>query len=189
MVDLQEKPLTLDSTVSLDPSSTEVTVQFGDSLSEIAQEHGCTVKELAELNHLRNTSLIFPGQVLKLPVRQYSMTPTKVASLAAQADTSCSLSFAFEDLIEKPLQKFKVRIESAAGDVFESVTDELGKIQDYVMAKAEEVSVFVKGPHGVKEVANFTPSEGRSDIRLTSPKVRVPGSQNSRLSITDCSEG
>lgn len=175
VVDPQEKPLTLDSTVSLNPSATEVTVQFGDSLSEIAQEHGCTVKELAELNHLRNTSLIFPGQVLKLPVRQYSLTPAEIASLAAQADITCTLSFAFEDLIEKPLQKFKVRIESAAGDVVESVTDELGKIQDYVMAKAEEIRVFVKGAHGVKEVAKFTPSEGKSDIRLTSPKVRVKG--------------
>jgi LysM domain. len=175
VVDPQEKPLTLDSTVSLDPSATEVTVQFGDSLSEIAQEHGHTVKELAELNHLRNTSLIFPGQVLKLPVRQYRLTPAEVASLAEQADTTCTLSFAFEDLIEKPLQKFKVRIESAAGDVFESVTDELGKIQDYVMEKAEEIRVFVKGAHGVKQVANFTPSEGKSNIRLTSPKVRIKG--------------
>ncbi|EXU74654.1 LysM peptidoglycan-binding domain-containing protein [Erwinia mallotivora] len=175
VVDPQEKPLTLDSTLSLNPSATEVTVQFGDSLSEIAQEHGCTVKELAELNQLRNRSLIFPGQVLKLPFRQYSMVPTEVASLAAQADTSCTLSFAFEDLIEKPLQQFRVRIESAAGDVVESVTDELGKIQDYVMAKAEEIRVFVKGAHGVREVAKFTPSEGKSKIRLTSPKVRVKG--------------
>lgn len=175
VVDPQEKPLTLDSTVSLNPSATEVTVQPGDSLSEIAQEHDCTVKELAKLNHLRNPSLIFPGQVLKLPVRQYRMNQTEIDSLAAQADTSCTLSFAFEDLIEKPLQKFKVRIESAAGDVLESVTDELGRIQDYVMAKVEEIRVFVNGVHGIKEVARFIPSEGKSDIRLTSPKVRVKG--------------
>ncbi|ABP58870.1 LysM peptidoglycan-binding domain-containing protein [Enterobacter sp. 638] len=175
VVDPQEKPLTLDSSVSLNPSATEMTVQFGDSLSEIAQDHGCTVKDLAQLNHLRDTSLIFPGQILKLPVRHYSMTPTELASLAAQADTSCTLSFAFEDLIEKPLQKFKVRIESAAGDVFESVTDELGKIQDYVMEQTGAIRVFVKGAHGVKEVANFIPSEGKSSIRLTSPKVRVKG--------------
>ncbi|WP_267443335.1 LysM peptidoglycan-binding domain-containing protein [Erwinia psidii] len=174
-VDPKDKPITLDSTVSLNPSATEVTVQFGDSLSEIAQEHGCTVRELAELNQLRNASLIFPGQVLKLPVRQYSLTQAEVVSLAAQADTSCTLSFAFEDLIEKPLQKLKVRIESAAGDVYESVTDELGSIQDYVMAKAQQIRVFVNGAHGVKEVAKFTPSEGKSDIRLTSPKVRVKG--------------
>lgn len=175
VVDPNEKPITLDSNLSLNPSATMVTVQFGDSLSEIAQEHGCTVKELAELNHLRNTSLIFPGQVLKLPVRQYSMNQTEIASLAAQADISCTLSFAFEDLIEKPLQKLKVRIESAAGEVFESVTDELGNIQDYIMAKAVEIRVFVHGAHGVKEVAKFTPSEGKNDIRLTSPKVRVKG--------------
>lgn len=133
VVDPHEKPLTLDS----------------------------TVKELVKLNHLRNPSLIFPGQVLKLPVRQYRMSQTEIDTLAAQADTSCTLSFAFEDLIEKPLQRFKVRIESAAGDVLESVTDELGRIQDYVMAKAEEIRVFVNGAHGIKEVARFIPSEGK----------------------------
>jgi len=43
------------------------------------------------------------------------------------------------------------------------------------MAKAEEIRVFVNGAHGIKEVARFIPSEGKSDIRLTSPKVRVKG--------------
>ena len=175
MVDPEEKPVTLDSTLSLDPSETEVTVQYGDSLSKIAKEHGTTVKELAELNHIRNVSLIFPGQVLKLPERQYSFNPTEIASLASQADCSCTLSFAFEDLIEKPLQKFKVKIVSAAGEVFESVTDELGKLQDIVLKRAEEISVSVIGAHGEKEVAKFMPSEGKSNVILTSPKVRVKG--------------
>jgi len=175
MVDPEEKPITLDSTVSLNPSATEVTVEFGDSLSEIAQEHGCTVKELAELNQLRNTSLIFPGQVLKLPVHQYSQSPADVASLAAQADTTCTLSFAFEDVIEKPIEKLKVRIVSAAGDIHEALTDELGKIQDYVMDKAEEITVFASRWHGEKLVAQFTPSEGKNSVTLTSAKVRIKG--------------
>lgn len=175
MVDPEEKPITLDSTASLNPSATEVTVQFGDSLSEIAQDQGCTVKELAELNHLRNTSLIFPGQVLKLPVRQYSMTQAEVASLAAEADTTCTLSFAFEDVIEKPIEKLKVKIVSAAGDIHEAMTDELGKIQNYVMDKAEEITVFVSRWHGEKLVAQFTPSEGNSSVTLTSAKVRIKG--------------
>ncbi|AFJ48668.1 hypothetical protein EBL_c36160 [Shimwellia blattae DSM 4481 = NBRC 105725] len=43
------------------------------------------------------------------------------------------------------------------------------------MAKAEETRVFVNGAHGAREVAKFTPSEGKNDIRLTSPKVRIKG--------------
>lgn len=175
MIDPKEKPVVLDSIVSLNPSATEVTVQYGESLSEIAREHDCSVKQLAELNAIRNVSLIWPGQVLKLPVRQYRMSPAEIARLASQADRTCTLSFAFEDLIEKPVQKLKVKIVSAAGEIYETVTDESGKIQDYVMAKAEEIAVFVTGWHDEKQVAKFTPSEGKSDVRLTSPKVRVRG--------------
>lgn len=175
MIDPEKKPVVLDSTLSLDPAATEVTVEYGESLSEIAREQGCTVKELAELNHIRNVSLIYPGQVLKLPVREYRTSPAELESLAAQADLSCALSFVFEDVIEKPIDKLKIKIVSAAGDIHEAVTDEFGKIQDYAMIKAEEISVYVSRWHGEKLVAKFTPSQGKSDIRMTSPKVRVNG--------------
>ncbi len=175
MIDPEKKPVVLDSTLSLDPTVTEVTVEYGESLSEIAREQGCSVKELAELNHIRNVSLIYPGQVLKLPVHEYRTSPAELESLASQADQSCTLSFAFEDVIEKPIDKLKIKIVSAAGDIHEAVTDEFGKIQDYVMTKAEEISVYVSRWHGEKLVAKFIPSEGKSHAIVTSPKVRVKG--------------
>ncbi len=43
------------------------TVQRGDTLWDIANAHGTTVSQLAALNGIRNPSLIFAGQELKLP--------------------------------------------------------------------------------------------------------------------------
>ena len=47
----------------------------GDSLYRIARRHGITVRELMEFNSL-NTTIIHPGQVLKIPnnVSQYGLT-------------------------------------------------------------------------------------------------------------------
>ena len=44
----------------------EYTVQSGDSLWMIAQKYGVTVDELAKLNDIQDTSMIFTGQVLKV---------------------------------------------------------------------------------------------------------------------------
>lgn len=43
------------------------TVVRGDSLWNIARRYGTTVKELAQLNSIKNPSLIFIGQILKIP--------------------------------------------------------------------------------------------------------------------------
>ena len=40
------------------------TVQWGNTLFSIAQFYNTTVKKLAQVNHLKNPSLIYPGQVL-----------------------------------------------------------------------------------------------------------------------------
>lgn len=44
----------------------EYTVQSGDSLWLIAQKYGMTVDELAKLNGIQDTSMIYTGQVLKI---------------------------------------------------------------------------------------------------------------------------
>jgi len=49
------------------PTGRTYTVKPGDTLSSIAARFGTTVKVLQKLNGLTNTSLIHPGQVLKLP--------------------------------------------------------------------------------------------------------------------------
>lgn len=48
-------------------SASTYAVQSGDSLSAIASRYHTTVSALASLNGIRNVSLIYPGQVLRLP--------------------------------------------------------------------------------------------------------------------------
>ena len=45
----------------------EYTIQRGDSLSKIAQKYGTTHQELAKYNGISNPSLIYVGQVIKIP--------------------------------------------------------------------------------------------------------------------------
>jgi LysM repeat protein len=52
------------------PVSTEATtytVKSGDSIERIARKHATTASELAQLNGLKTTSIIHPGQKLKVP--------------------------------------------------------------------------------------------------------------------------
>ena len=51
-------------------------VQKGDSLYKIAQKYGVTVEELVETNKLEST-VIYPNQVILLPVNNYSYYITK----------------------------------------------------------------------------------------------------------------
>lgn len=46
----------------------EYTVQQGDSLIAIARRYDTTADELARLNNIANPSLIYPGQIIKIPV-------------------------------------------------------------------------------------------------------------------------
>jgi membrane-bound lytic murein transglycosylase D len=59
-------PADSDGTGSDDPASTTHQVRTGDTLSRIAQRYGVTLKALRELNRLGNSSMIRPGQVLRL---------------------------------------------------------------------------------------------------------------------------
>lgn len=43
------------------------TVRWGDTLWAIAKRYGTTAAKLAEVNHIRNPNLIYPGQVLRIP--------------------------------------------------------------------------------------------------------------------------
>lgn len=50
------------------PGTIRYTVQAGDTLWSIAQRFGTTVDEIVALNNITNPNLIFPGQVLVIPV-------------------------------------------------------------------------------------------------------------------------
>ena len=53
------------------------TVLPGNTLWGIANFFGTTVEELAELNNITNPELIFPGIVLKVPVRVPPLVPKR----------------------------------------------------------------------------------------------------------------
>ena len=47
-------------------TSTQYTVEVGDTLWAIANQYGTSVSQLANLNHLENPNLIYPGEVLQI---------------------------------------------------------------------------------------------------------------------------
>jgi len=52
------------------------TVVRGDNLWNIAKRYGTTVQEIAQINNISNTRLIYPGQRLKIPYNQESNNQT-----------------------------------------------------------------------------------------------------------------
>ncbi|WP_162802818.1 lytic transglycosylase domain-containing protein [Ornithinimicrobium avium] len=62
-----------------------VTVRHGDTLSHIAVRHGTTVAALASTNGLRDTRIIYPGQLLRLPG---AAAPGRGAATEASRSTS-----------------------------------------------------------------------------------------------------
>lgn len=52
------------------------TIRAGDWLSSIAERYDTTVEELARVNTLANTNLIYVGQVILVPTSQTESTPT-----------------------------------------------------------------------------------------------------------------
>ncbi len=44
-------------------------VKFGETLTSIAKKYGTTVEALVASNGIKNKNLIFPGQVLQIPVK------------------------------------------------------------------------------------------------------------------------
>jgi LysM repeat protein len=62
----------------------EYTVQAGDAISSIAARFGSAVEEILDANNLRANSLIRPGDVLVVPVRQ---VPAEVLQTAQESPT------------------------------------------------------------------------------------------------------
>ncbi|WP_330986342.1 MULTISPECIES: LysM domain-containing protein, partial [Enterobacterales] len=171
-LDQQNKPVPLDDIESLSPEEETVIVCPGDTLGRIAKEHYCTVKKLAAFNGIRNPSLIHPGQIIRIPPVHYSYPEEE----SVPDNTQCTLTLHFEDLIEKPIAGLKVKIVTALGDVYESVTDGMGKIAEFTTQAETELKILASSATGkIKEVASFTPLAGKVAAIISSPKVRVKG--------------
>ena len=59
------------------PTETSYTIQRGDSLYTIARKFGVSIEALRKVNHLGKTSLLHPGQKLRLPNTATSRTSTE----------------------------------------------------------------------------------------------------------------
>ncbi|MGS3392031.1 LysM peptidoglycan-binding domain-containing protein [Citrobacter freundii complex sp. CFNIH9] len=171
-LDQEDKPVPLDDIWSLSPDKRSVVVLKGDTLGQIASEYNCSVEELTEYNNIKNPELIYPGQVINIPQCHYTLTDAE----KKKDDNQCSLSLSFEDLIEKPLSGLKVKVTSALGEVFEFITDGLGKIDEFTVQAESEITITVSSGMGkIKEVARFISQEGKLNAIISSPKVRVKG--------------
>lgn len=67
-------PLSEDSLFQINGGSAisgyiEHTVKRGDTLEQIAERYHVTVAQLMELNNIRNRSLLFMGDIIRVPVR------------------------------------------------------------------------------------------------------------------------
>ena len=171
-LDPKERPIPLDEVESLNASKDSVIIKRGDTISRIAKDNNCTVNEIIRLNNIKNPQLIYPGQTLKLPTIEYAYSDLS----PPDTNSKCELSFTFEDLINKPIPNLKIRIESATAVIYDSITDSMGKIEKLIINSEKEVRVLVLNAAGkIKEVANFLPIPGKTDIILSSPKVRIKG--------------
>ncbi|WP_407732381.1 LysM peptidoglycan-binding domain-containing protein [Pseudocitrobacter faecalis] len=169
--DQEDKPVPLDDIISLSPDKQNITVLENETLGQIASDYNCSVKELAEYNHIKNPNLIYPGQIINIPQKRYTLGGDE-----EKDNNQCVLSFIFEDLIEKPIAGLKVKVTTALGEVYESVTDGLGKISDITAQAEAELKIYVSSGLGkIKEVASLTSQEGRMNALISSPKVRVTG--------------
>ncbi|HFZ8993320.1 TPA: LysM peptidoglycan-binding domain-containing protein [Citrobacter freundii] len=179
LVNTDEKPLQLDTMVSLDPSEERmVTVRRGDTLGEIAAQHGYSVQELAAFNHIADPDKIQEGQQIRFPEHSYAVPEYLVQE--QETPTSCVVRLSFVDVILKPLANLKVSIARSSGEIVDTVTNEAGQIADYISDVSEEIKISVIQAAGkIKEIATYTPTVGTtSEITLISPKVKISGTSS-----------
>ncbi len=73
-------------------ASNTYTVKSGDSLSGIAAKVGVPLTELLSANGFQKSSVILPGQVIKLPIKSTSTAPSSAASKSYAVKSGDSLS-------------------------------------------------------------------------------------------------
>jgi LysM repeat protein len=146
----------------------EYTVQRGDTLIGLAHRFGTTVWQIARLNGIWNTNLIFVGQRLRIPDGVSAPPPNGDNGVVTEQEAIVITSPSMNDSISSPVTV------TGFGSGFENnlavdVLDETGSVigQGYVMIDAEI------GQHGP-----FT-----GTIEFTPPATAQPG----RVSVYEIS--
>ncbi|MFT4229907.1 MAG: LysM peptidoglycan-binding domain-containing protein, partial [Microbacterium sp.] len=67
------------------------TVRSGDTVYAIAAKHGVTVKSVLKANGLKMSSIIYPGQKLRIPAKTTAKTTTSTAKAAATGKSTVKL--------------------------------------------------------------------------------------------------
>ena len=92
--------------VAAQPAPATYTVVKGDTISGIAGRYGLTTVGILALNGLSRTSLIFPGQVIKLT--SAAATPAVAAPVATAPSSTGTYTIAKGDTVSKIAARFGV---------------------------------------------------------------------------------
>lgn len=81
-----------------DPPVSEITytIKKGDTLWDIAQAYNTTVSELASYNNIKNPNIIYPGNVLKIPI----LSNTTIYTVK-KGDTLYRIAYRYQTSVEK----------------------------------------------------------------------------------------
>lgn len=82
-------------------STVAYTVKRGDTLSEIAKRYGTTVNEIANLNNISNTNLIYIGQYLIIPTTSNAQVSTSTTYTVKSGDTLSGIANMFGTTYQK----------------------------------------------------------------------------------------
>ena len=146
----------------------EYTVQPGDTLLSLAHRFGTTVWQMARLNGIWNTNLIFVGQKLRIPDGVSAQPPSGNSGVVMVQEAIVITSPSMNDTISSPVTV------TGFGSGFENnlavdILDETGSVigQGYVMIDAE--------------IGQYGPFTGT--IEFTAPTTTQPG----RVSVYEIS--
>jgi LysM repeat protein len=132
------------------------TVKPGDNLAKIARRHGCSAQELAKANDLKLSSVIRPGQALKLPAKE---STAAVAPAALPADGSHTIQSG--ETLSAVSRRYKVSVDSlmAANPGINPKTLKVGqKIRLAGTSEPAAVASSTPPPSAPVATANETPT-------------------------------